>query len=134
MSELQQVLIEKYDIRQKPSLSGFAKGTPNPQNMTDKVFSTAREIAAWVGVDPFEVLLHFAGGNFAELGYSPEDISPGLRFRAAAEAVKYLHPTVKAIALFDGGDDARAEKQRMVDHLMDALDDEASTIAASVSA
>lgn len=64
-----------------------------------------------LGVDPFQILLYFAEGNWKKLGYDSEYddkvsngmpyqvrvISPDARARAAAEAAQYLYPKRKAI-------------------------------------
>lgn len=69
------------------------------------------EIADEMGVDPFEVLLQFAKGDWQGLGYQSETylipsqsgaiekriIEPELRFAAAKELAKYLRPQLKAI-------------------------------------
>lgn len=85
---------------------GRKKGTPN------KDTQTLRERAAALGVDPFEILLHFAAGNWGELGYdSPsreiptkdggtvtvDTISPELREKAAKDVSEYLYPKLKSI-------------------------------------
>lgn len=76
---------------------GRKKGTPNKQA------EELRDIADRLGVNPFEVLLLFAKGDWKALGYkkrkyAPDpEIHPSIRARAAAEANQYLHPKRKAI-------------------------------------
>lgn len=77
-----------------------------------KTTMKARELADSLGVDPLEILLHFASGNWQALGYdSPEVkrvsaqgneyyedvITADLRLSAAKDAVKYIYPAQKAI-------------------------------------
>lgn len=90
-----------------PKTGGRKKGSPN------KPTRELKEIAADLGVDPFEVLLHFAKGDFAALGYdecvtkytkagdSYEEptIGPELRQKAAKDACEYLYPKLKSIEL-----------------------------------
>lgn len=85
---------------------GRRKGTPNKDSVP------LAERAAALGIDPFEILLHFAAGNYKELGYAEERIVVGInewgtwekytidhavRQKAAAEACSYLFPKKKAI-------------------------------------
>jgi hypothetical protein len=87
---------------------GRSKGTPN------KKTTNAQEIADRLGVDPFEVLLRFAAGDWKKLGYTKEkrlvssnqyasiyedNITPSIRASAAAQACKYLYPQRKAVEL-----------------------------------
>lgn len=69
--------------------------------------------ASELGIDPFEVLLLFASGDWKKLGYTGETftrfakdysneeytINPAVRARAAAEAAQYLYPKRKAIEI-----------------------------------
>lgn len=84
---------------------GRVKGTPNKQTQS------LHEIAEKLECNPFEVLLHFAKGDYEGLGYSEYQqrvtktgevvdeltIPPGLRQKAAKDACEYLHPKRKAI-------------------------------------
>lgn len=85
---------------------GRQKGTPNKRALR------LQELAAELGVDPFEILLRFAGNDWKGLGYASgsttkwtasgieyeEDvITPQMRLLAAKEAVQYLEPKRKAI-------------------------------------
>lgn len=89
----------------RPQGSGRKKGTPN------KDAPPCAEIAAKLGIEPFEVLLRFAAGDWEGLGYAEEryvthmdkfgtyvkwTIDPAVRARAAAEATKYLHTQLRA--------------------------------------
>lgn len=85
--------------------SGRKPGTPN------KVTQTARDKAEELGVDPYEVLLLFAKGDWQALGYQVgekkvykdgiyttiETITPEMRLHAAKEAVQYILPKKKSL-------------------------------------
>lgn len=90
----------------KGRLGGRSKGTPN------KKTKDLMEKAEQLGVDPFEILLRFAAGDWKGLGYKTKDtlesagmgriikvdrISADLRKSAAAAAMPYLYPKRKAI-------------------------------------
>lgn len=85
---------------------GRQKGTPNKRTVQ------AQEIADRIGVDPLEVLMRYAAGDWEGLGYHQphyvkvtsdgreifEDvIQPDQRIAAAKEAAKYLYPQRKAV-------------------------------------
>lgn len=85
---------------------GRPKGTPNKRSQA------LEERAQALGVNPFEILLLFAKGDWEALGYPSEFdtkytssgspysvriISPDTRQRSAAEVCQYLHPKRKAI-------------------------------------
>lgn len=88
-----------------PRYGGRQKGTPN------KTKTPLKERADALGVDPFEVLLLFAKGDWKALGYESEKrriyskdivneehyIQPAIRAKAAAEACQYIYPKLKAI-------------------------------------
>jgi hypothetical protein len=92
--------------------SGRKKGTPNKRTLEGP---KAEEIAERLGCNPFEVLIHFAKGDWKSLGYeagkrivgctqdgSPIEvdvISPETRLNAAKEASQYLFPKRKALEL-----------------------------------
>jgi hypothetical protein len=101
----------------RPPQAGRKKGTPNRKT------HEAQELAKKLGIDPFEILLHFAAGNWEKLGYtSPrrivsagmgvtieiDQISPEMRVKAALEASKYVRPVLKAIEW--KGDPAKVEQ------------------------
>ncbi len=86
--------------------SGRKKGTRNKESIP--LWEKAKEL----GIDPFEVLLHFTNGNWKQLGYpGPTEtkylrdgtsyespiITPDMRLRASSEACQYIHPKLKAI-------------------------------------
>lgn len=85
---------------------GRSKGTPNKRS------EFARDLAKRLGVDPLEILLRFAAGDWKGLGYEDSTrvesagmgvtitvdvISPELRKSAAREACKYLYPQLKSV-------------------------------------
>jgi len=84
---------------------GRKKGSKN------KVNRPATEKAQELGVDPFEILLHFASGNWKALGYPEKTrsiviqgkevkvdvIDPEMRLNAAKEATHYILPKRKAV-------------------------------------
>lgn len=88
--------------------SGRKKGTPN------KDVLPLEQKAQELGVDPFEILLHFASGNWKALGYDAETrtyftaagieaeepiIKPEHRLKAATEACSYIHAKRKAVEM-----------------------------------
>lgn len=92
---------------------GREKGTPNKDSLQ------AKELADQLGINPFQVLLHFAAGDFEALGYDELEsrtdkegkiiynlkISPELRQKAAKDACEYLLPKLKSIEISDPGRD-----------------------------
>lgn len=87
---------------------GRQKGTLN-KNTCD-----AADIAARLGVHPFEVICHTVAGNWKALGYKTaqveqctpdggvllkDRISLDMRLKAAIEACKYLHSQLKAVEI-----------------------------------
>jgi hypothetical protein len=89
---------------------GRSKGTPNKKTLK------AQDLAERLGVDPLEILLLFAKGDWKALGYNKgtytrmfgdggsievEVIDPDLRAKAAIAAVKHLYPSLKAIEITD---------------------------------
>lgn len=86
---------------------GRTKGTPNKPTL--KLIDRAEKLK----VDPFEILLLFAKGDWAALGYDTGviikesangestfmeyTISPELRAQCAEKACQYIHPKRKAI-------------------------------------
>jgi hypothetical protein len=98
----------------------FKKGESRPENAGRKKGSVnqktkdARELADKLGVDPLEILFHFASRNWKALGYASEyhtkvlkdggtleveRITPEMRLNAAKEAVRYVYPQTKAVEL-----------------------------------
>jgi hypothetical protein len=88
-----------------PKTGGRRPGTPNKD--ATLLSEKARELEC----DPFEILLHFAKGDFKALGYkeytlksSPTGeiletltIEPDLRARCAQKACDFLYPKRKAL-------------------------------------
>lgn len=76
---------------------GRKKGTPN------KFTQDLHELAQEMGVNPFEVLLNFAKGDYKALrlpettAFGSPTIPPELRQKAAKDACEYLFPKRKAI-------------------------------------
>jgi len=85
---------------------GRPKGSPNQD--TKKI----QELAQKLGVDPFEILLRFAAGDWKGLGYpagthhvvtrkggimEEEIITPQDRLKAACECAQYLYPKRRAV-------------------------------------
>lgn len=92
----------------KPEGSGRAKGTKN------KDVLGLEDRAKELGVDVFEILAHFAAGNWKKLGYLNEvyvsenakgetklgyTITPEMRMKASTELMKYIYPQKKAVEL-----------------------------------
>lgn len=83
---------------------GRSAGVPNKRT------SLITDISSKYKMDPFEILMHFANGNWEALGYDAEVyhmetptgetkmgyvITPNMRLMAAKEAVQYLYPKKK---------------------------------------
>lgn len=100
-----------------PKYGGRKKGTPN------KTTLPLEEKARELGVDPFEILLRFAAGDWEGLGYDAEIyhqekpdgsvrmgyvITPNMRLTAAGEACQYIYPKRKAVELKGNDDDSAA--------------------------
>jgi len=97
-----------------PQWGGRKKGTPN------KSTSYLQERCEALGVDPFEILIRFAAGDWKGLGYESSErcagvskdgqpwyedtISPEVRQKAAKEACEYLYPKRKAMELSADGE------------------------------
>ena len=94
------------NIKTQPGVKygGRTKGAPN------KDTQTLQEKAKELGCDPFEILIHFAKGDYEKLGYKEYTykqfgenvveeltIRPELRQKAARDACEYLYPKRKAI-------------------------------------
>lgn len=78
----------------------------------------AEELAKKLGIDPFEILLRMAAGDWEGLGYKEEErvtsysesgmpiyeytVPVAIRAKAAAQATEFLRPKLKSIDL--GGD------------------------------
>lgn len=85
---------------------GRPKGSPNKRSFD------AQALAQKLNVDPLEILLRFAMGDWEGLGYTSSEmlvvtktgesvyvdrISPELRAKAAGDASNYIYPRRKAI-------------------------------------
>lgn len=85
-----------------------------PKGAINKKTAQLEDVAKRLKCDPFEILCHFANGDYKALGYEAECffsekpdgavkmgyvISPDLRVHAAKEAIKYLHAQKKAVEL-----------------------------------
>jgi hypothetical protein len=91
----------------RPADAGRKKGTPNKK--TQDLMAKCQEL----DVDPFEILLRFAKGDWDGLGYESsvrvagvskdgepfyeDTIPPDLRAKCAKDACEYIHPKRKAI-------------------------------------
>lgn len=98
-----------------PKTGGRQKGTPN------KDVLGLEERAKALGVDVFEVLVHFVSGNYKALGYDNEIfvietakgehklgyvITPDMRLKASTELMKYIYPQKKAMELSNSAEGA----------------------------
>jgi len=108
----------------------LAKGRPKGSKNKDK--SHVESVAERLGVDPFEILLLFAGNKWKELGYESETVTkygqagvvneefviePTTRSKAAAEACQYLYPKKKAVDhTISNGDEATGFKMIIEDY------------------
>ncbi len=108
---------------------GRAKGTPNADSLP--LEAKAKELK----VDPFEVLLLFAAGDWKALGYETEQapssfsehgtvykytIDPSVRTKAAAEACSYLYAKRKALEVTSEIDPAVLEAFKAMQGLSEA--------------
>jgi hypothetical protein len=102
--------------------SGRKPGTPNKRSM--KLMEKAQAL----NIDPFEILLYLAAGDWKSLGYKSEmmikytkdtqneefTIDPAVRARAAGEACSYLHAKRKSIEA-----EVPVKTDRPLEHLSD---------------
>jgi hypothetical protein len=82
---------------------GRTKGVPNKRNQN------LIDLAADLDINPIEILLKFAAGDFRGLGYASGQttseggtdwvISPEMRLQAAAKVAPYLYPKRKAVEI-----------------------------------
>lgn len=92
---------------------GRQKGTPN------KDTQELKEIAERLGVNPFEVMLLFAKGDWQALGYKNEmyvssegdkstsykyTIDPATRAKMASDACQFMYPKRKSIEVLSAED------------------------------
>lgn len=87
------------------------KGMGRPKGSKNKITTAANELAEELGVNPLEILLHFAADDWEALGYKSatttrmfdggpievDRITPETRLAAAKEATKYIYPTQKSV-------------------------------------
>lgn len=95
-------------VKGQTKIGGRKKGAPNkdPLQLEDR--------AKALGVDVFEVLAHFVGGHWKQLGYDNEvyvmenasgatkigyTITPEMRLKASTELMKYIYTPKKAVEL-----------------------------------
>lgn len=88
-----------------PRAGGRQKGTPNKDKLT------LRERAEALGIDPFDIMLKIANGDWKGLGYKSGEItymtksgirkqdriSIDLREKAAADASEYMYAKLKSV-------------------------------------
>jgi hypothetical protein len=90
------------------------------RNMQPRHKADLGTIAEAMGVDPFKILLLFAKGDRRGLNLDGE-VPLELRLAGAKEAVKYLHPALKAVER-SSGDGEIAAHLAMVQRICDALE------------
>lgn len=94
----------------KPGQSGNPAG--KPKGAISKRKRSVLDTVERLGIDPFEVLLLFAKGDWRALGYESEKfivsqndhgvyekftIDPSVRAKCAAEAIQYIVPKLKSV-------------------------------------
>lgn len=87
-----------------------------PKGSVNKRSDDAKQLSEDLGIDPLEILLYFAKGDWASLGYDGpykvyttdegievkvERISSQDRQKAAADACPYIYPRRKAVEVKD---------------------------------
>lgn len=90
------------------------RGPGRPKGSKSKNETAAEYLAAKLNIDPLEVVMKFAAGDWKGLGYETDRyeietasgnvkqvfvITPNMRLDAAKEASKYLHSQKKAVEL-----------------------------------
>ena len=95
-----------------PFKKGHAKAGGRQKGTRNHDHRTVAERAAALGVDPFEIMLLFAKGDWKGLGYKKESttrwtgngieyeeerIPPALRAKMAADVAQYIKPKLKAV-------------------------------------
>lgn len=87
-----------------------------PKGSQNRKTKELHELADSLGISPFQILLHFANGDWKALGYKKEGvikanehcswleltIPTSVRAKAAGEACEYLYPKRKAVELSAG--------------------------------
>lgn len=110
-----------------------------PPGARNKRTADAQALAEKLGINPFEILLRFAAGDWEGLGYDSPTITqvaahgqvievpviePDTRRKAASDAAPYLHPKLKNIE-HTGKDGGPIETNALVVSRVAALSDEA---------
>lgn len=84
-----------------------------PKGVANRDTQKLMDLAESLGVDPFEVILHFAKGDFESLGYTETQtkiapdgstfevltIEPETRLKAAIKAAEFMYPKRKSIEI-----------------------------------
>jgi hypothetical protein len=107
----------------RPIGSGRKKGTPNKRTLM------VNELMDKVGVDPLEIMLRIAAGDWKGLGYDNETyvlenaqggtkigytITPEMRLSAAKEAAQYLYCKKKEEPIDDSIDVTHEDKKEFL--------------------
>lgn len=104
------------EVKDTASKIGRPRGSLNAR--TQDLF----DIAQRLDCNPFEILIHFAKGDYEALGYSQYQtktskdgttfdeltISPDARLKAAEKACEYLYPKRKAVEISTEDDEGRS--------------------------
>jgi hypothetical protein len=114
---------------------GHKLSTGRPKGSVNRRTKTIEEIAQANGVDPLDILMKFAKGDWQGLGYTKgtktvyteagaieEDlIGPSERIQAAKEAAQYLYPKKKSIEHVTPNNFASLPKPEQIKILREAL-------------
>jgi hypothetical protein len=97
----------------------FSKGNGRPKGSKTRIVQLADDLVTKLDVDPLEVLMLFAKGDWEALGYDSKEticynsagqeyskltVTPEMRVSAAREAVKYIYCQRKAVELSNQGE------------------------------
>jgi len=97
-----------------PFQTGNTEGKGRPKGSKNKAVQVVEDLVTKLDVDPLEILMLFAKGDWKALGYKSEStiaytsagieyekltITPEHRINAATSAVKYIYSQKKAIEL-----------------------------------
>lgn len=115
------------------------RGKGRPPGARNKRTIDAQTLAAKLGINPLEILLRFADGDWEGLGYESATVTevtangmavevpviePDTRRKAAADATPYLHPRLKNIE-HSGPGGGPIETASIVVSKVAAMDDQA---------
>lgn len=103
---------------------GARPGGGRPKGSVREDTAQLRERAKALGCHPFDLMCHFAMGNWQALGYEKETIetltekgvritpviSPQMRLQAAEKAAEYIHMKLKSVEL-SGQVDSPADQE-----------------------